>query len=71
MSPASCPPSTVYDSINDGDVKIIERKIGDTASSSRQHGRQRIRSGDENALEPSPELFVPVTPQTFLTFFSV
>merc|ERR1719361_2119623 len=28
ISPASCPSSTVYDSINDGDDKSIERKIG-------------------------------------------
>ena len=71
MSPASCPSSTVYDSINDGEDKCIEKKVADTTSSSKQNGRQRIRSGDENAFEPSPELFVPVTPQTFLTFFSV
>jgi len=71
LSPASCPSSTVYDSINDGEDKCIEKKVADTASSSKQNSRQRIRSGDENVFEPSPDLFVPVTPQTFLTFFSV
>ena len=31
----------------------------------------RRKSGDKSQFELSPDLFVPVTPETFLTFFSV
>ena len=49
-----------------------KRKLSDpVAGAPRPIDRQRIRSGDDTQFETSPELFVPVTPQTFLTFFSV
>jgi F-box protein 25/32 len=49
-----------------------KRKLSDpVAGTPRPIDRQRIRSGDDTQFETSPELFVPVTPQTFLTFFSV
>ena len=71
MSPASCPASTTYEQEDNIDEKGIERKSGNAASALGQHSRQRAKSGEENTFEPSPDLFVPVTPQTFLTFFSV
>ena len=49
-----------------------KRKLSDPVTGApRPIDRQRIRSGDDTQFETSPELFVPVTPQTFLTFFSV
>ena len=71
MSPASCPSSTVYEQMDSDEDKVSGRKMINPSSISKQNGRQRARSGDENVFEPSPDLFVPVTPQTFLTFFSV
>ena len=72
ISPSSCPSSG---SCNTSEIEVDDKgmikKLPDTFASSRGTHRQRARSGDENQFEPSPELFVPVTPQTFLTFFSV
>ena len=71
MSPASCPASTSYELEDNIDEKGIDRKSANEASASGQHSRQRSKSGEESTFEPSPDLFVLVTPQTFLTFFSV
>ena len=66
LSPSSCPSSANVEDKN------MENKLPlDTVVVSKHDNRQRARSGDERQFEPSPELFVPVTPQTFLTFFSV
>ena len=72
MSPSSCPSSTNSNaSAEDVEDKNMEKKLPDAVVIPRQNNRQRSRSGDDNQFEPSPDLFVPVTPQTFLTFFSV
>ena len=72
MSPSSCPSSTtIHASSVDVEEKSLEKKVPDEVVIPRQNNRQRARSGDDSQFEPSPELFVPVTPETFLTFFSV
>ena len=68
------PSSSPSMNTNNSSVCYIDdkRKLSDpVAGIQRPTDRQRIRSGDDTQFETSPELFVPVTPQTFLTFFSV
>jgi hypothetical protein len=72
ISPSSCPSSS---SCNTSEIEVDDKdmikKLPDTFGNSSGTHRERARSGDESQFEPLPELFVPVTPQTFLTFFSV